>query len=105
MEKITSMTESMELDGEKKPRKKKSGRISEVNIKHDFSYFKLTFIMTPIFTVFIWDINRSDKVLACCKRKLTKTGKFHKSKERERKERVQRYMRYTYFDIVLNFSK
>lgn len=44
MEKITSMTESMELDGEKKPRKKKSGRISEVNIKqHDFSYFKLTF--------------------------------------------------------------
>lgn len=44
MEKITSMTESMELDGEKKPRKKKSGRISEVNIKHDFSYFKLTFI-------------------------------------------------------------
>lgn len=39
------MTESMELDGEKKPRKKKSGRISEVNKKqHDFSYFKLTFI-------------------------------------------------------------
>lgn len=30
MEKITSMTESMELDGEKKPRKKKSGRISEI---------------------------------------------------------------------------
>lgn len=45
MEKITSMTESMELDGEKKTRKKKSGRISEVNIKkHDFFYFKLTFI-------------------------------------------------------------
>lgn len=55
--------------------------------------------MTPIFTVFIWVINRSDKVPACCKRKLMKTGKFHKSKERERKERVQRYMRYTYFDI------
>lgn len=34
-----------------------------------------------------------------------KTGKFHKSKERERKERAQKYMRYTYFDIVLNFSK
>lgn len=61
--------------------------------------------MTPSFTVFIWVINRSDKVLACCKRKLMKTEKFHKSKERERKERVQRYMRYTYFDIVLNFSK
>lgn len=61
--------------------------------------------MTPIFTVFIWVVNRSDKVLACCKRKLMKTEKFHKSKERERKERVQRYMRYTYFDIVLNFSK
>lgn len=39
------MTESMELDAEKKPRKKKSGRISEVNKKqHDFSYFKLAFI-------------------------------------------------------------
>lgn len=44
MEKITNMTESMELDGEKKPRKKKSGRISEVNKKHDISYFKLAFI-------------------------------------------------------------
>lgn len=40
MEKITNMTESMELDGEKKPRKKKSGRTSEVSTKeHDFSYF------------------------------------------------------------------
>lgn len=55
MEKITSMTESMELGGEKKPRKKKSGWISEVNIKkHDFSYFKLTF--TGIWHLFLYGI-------------------------------------------------
>lgn len=41
MEKITNMTESMELDGEKKTRKKKSGRIPEVNTKEHkfFLYF------------------------------------------------------------------
>lgn len=50
------MTEIMELDGEKKPRKKKSGRISEVNIKqHDFSYFKLTFIW-HLFLLFLYGL-------------------------------------------------
>lgn len=50
------MTESMELDGEKKPRKKKSGRISEVNKKqHDFSYFKLAFIWR-LFLLFLYGL-------------------------------------------------
>lgn len=44
--------------------------------------------MTFIFIVFIWVINRLDKVFVCCKRKLMKIGKFYKFKERERKEYV-----------------
>lgn len=57
MEKITNMTESMELDGENKTRKKKSGRIPEVNTKeHNFFLFLINFYLTPAFPVFMWVI-------------------------------------------------